>query len=74
MNQKFQKKKKHDFEITLPNFATYYEDDEVVVHSMARAIKNKVESELCSNIDKISKINIVQNEGDLIVKIYINNL
>jgi len=73
IDQKSQKKK-HDFEITLPNFATYYEDDEIVIHSMARAIKNKLESEFCGNINRISKIDIIQNGRDLIVKIYTNSL
>jgi len=73
IDQKSQKRK-HDFEIILPDFATYYEDDEIVIHSMARAIKNKLESEFCGNINRISKIDIIQNERNLIVKIYINNL
>ncbi len=64
-------KEEPDFKITMPNFATYYEDDEIVIYSMARAIKNKLESEFCGNTDKISRIEITQNGKDLIVKVYL---
>jgi len=64
-------KEELDFKVTMPNFATYYEIDEIIIYSMARAIKNRLESELCSNIDKISKIEISQNGKDLIVEVYL---
>lgn len=64
-------KEKPDFEIPLKNYAAYYEDDEIVIYSLARAIKNKLENELCSNINKVSKVEISQNGKDLIVKVYI---
>lgn len=52
------------FKITLPNYAIAlcYDDDEITKYSLIRAIKNKLESEFCSNMDKISKVNISQNE------------
>ena len=62
-------------EIPLKNFAIYYEDDEITKYSLIRAIKNKLESELCGNIDKVSKIEITQNENekDVIIKVYFNS-
>lgn len=62
-----------DFEppLKLKNYAVYYEDDDIVKHSLIRAIKNKLENEFCSNINKISKIKISQNERDLIVALYL---
>ncbi|MCK4732806.1 MAG: hypothetical protein KAT65_10155, partial [Methanophagales archaeon] len=42
-------KDKPDFEIPLSNYAIYYDDDEITKYSLIRAIKNKLESELCSN-------------------------
>lgn len=67
-------KEKPDFETPLKNYATYYEDDEIVIHSLARAIKSKLESWLCSNIGKVSKVEISQNGKDLIVKVYIDEI
>ena len=68
------KKDKPDFEITFPEFATYYEDDEIVIYSMARAIKRKLGNELCSNISRVSKIEIVQKEKDIVVSVYLDNV
>ena len=56
--------------IDLPDYAKYYDDDKRTKYSLIRAIKNKIESELCSNIDNISKIKISQkNETDLTVEV-----
>jgi len=60
-------------EIPLKKFAIYYDDDEITKYSLIMAIKNKLESELCGNIDKVSKIEISQNENDLIIKVYFNS-
>jgi len=60
-------------EIPLKKFAIYYDDDEITKYSLIRAIKNKLESELCGNIDKVSKIGISQNEKDLIIKVYFDS-
>lgn len=60
-----------EFEIPLKNYAIYYEEDDITKHSLMKAIKNKLESELCGNMDKISKIEISQNKNDLIVKVYL---
>jgi len=60
-----------DFRICLKNFVIPYEDDAITKYSLIRTIKNKLESELCSNMDKISKIEINQDKGDLIVKVYL---
>jgi predicted transglutaminase-like protease len=64
-------KEKSDFELRLKNYAVYYEADDIVEHSLIRAIKNKLENEFCSKINKISKIKINQNEKDLIVEVYL---
>ncbi|MBU4501153.1 MAG: hypothetical protein KKA79_01060, partial [Nanoarchaeota archaeon] len=60
-----------DFKITLPDYAIAlcYDDDEITKYSLIRAIKNRLESEFCSNMDKISKVKISQNEKDLTVAV-----
>lgn len=62
-------KNKSDFEISLSDYAIYYEDDEITKYSLIRAIKNRLENELCGNMNKISKINISQNKRDLTVSV-----
>ncbi|HEC93365.1 MAG TPA: hypothetical protein ENI51_10305 [Candidatus Atribacteria bacterium] len=64
-------KYKTGFRIRLKNFVIPYEDDAITKYSLIRAIKNKLESELCSNMDKISKIEINQDKSDLIVRVYL---
>ena len=64
-------KDKTGIRIPLKNFVILYEDDAITKYSLIRAIKNKLESELCSNMDKISKIEINQDKSDLIVKVYL---
>ncbi len=59
------------FETSLKNYVIYYEEDDITKHSLMRAIKNKLESELCSNMDKISRIEINQEKSDLILKVYL---
>ena len=65
------------FEITLDDYAIYYDDDEITKYSLIRAIKNRFEGELCGNIDKVSKIEINQNKKengkDLIIKVYFDS-
>ncbi|MEM2950107.1 MAG: transglutaminase-like domain-containing protein, partial [Nitrososphaeria archaeon] len=61
----------YDLKINLKNFALYYDKDEIVEFSLLRAIKNKLEKELCGNLQKIKGINITQNEADLILGVYI---
>lgn len=73
ISQMTQNEKSDDFKLKLKNYVVYYEDDDIVKHSLIRAIKNKLESELCGNIDKVSKIEISQNEKDLIMKVYFNS-
>jgi len=48
-----------------------YEDDEITKYSLIRAIKNRLESEFCGNMDKISKVNISQNKRDLTVAVWL---
>ena len=59
------------FEIPLDDYAIYYDDDEITKYSLIRAIKNRFEGELCGNMDNVSKIEISQNESDLIVTVYL---
>lgn len=59
-------------EIFLRNFIVYLEDDEIVLESIFRLLKNKIESELCSKVSKISKIKLLQKDSDLIVHIYLS--
>ena len=63
-----------DFDIPLPNYAIYYDDDDIIKYSLIKAIKNKLESELCSNLDKIYKIEIIQDGKDLILNVYLNDV
>jgi len=55
----------------IPKLAKCYEDDEFVIYSMARAIKLKLENELCGNVNRITKIDIIQDEDKLIIKAHI---
>ena len=57
------------FKMPLPitKLAKCYDNDEVVIYSIARAIKLKFENELCSNFENIEKIEIKQDGEDLIV-------
>jgi predicted transglutaminase-like protease len=60
-----------EFEIPLKNFGIYYCDNDITRYSLIRAIKNKIENELCSNISKISEIRIYKKNKDLIVAVCI---
>ncbi|MDW7776028.1 MAG: transglutaminase-like domain-containing protein [Methanosarcinales archaeon] len=68
-------KNKPDFEIFIKDYAVYYEDNDIVKHSLSRAIKNKLENDFCGNVDKISKIEINQyeNKKDLNLSVYFKN-
>ena len=62
-----------NFNYLLKDYAVYYEDNDIVKHSLSRAIKNKLENEFCGNVDKISKIEISQceNNKDLNLSVYL---
>lgn len=62
-----------EFEVTLKNYAVCYERDEIVTYSIVRAIKNRIECEFCSNVEKISKIKVEQRDKDLVVKVYLRS-
>lgn len=68
-------KEKSDFKpILLKNYAVCFEENEIVKHSLIRAIKNKLENEFCSSINKISKIKINQDkrdERDLVIELFL---
>jgi len=64
-------KNEPSFKITLSNYVIYYEDDKITKYSLMRAIKNRLESEFCGNMDQISKVNISQNERDLTVAVWL---
>ena len=64
-------KDKPDFEITLSNYAIYYDDDEIIKYSLIRTIKNRLENEFCGNMYKISKVDISQNKRDLTVAVWL---
>ena len=51
-------------------FALKYEDDEIVKYSLVRALRNKVETDFCGCLDKISKVEVMQKEKNLVLKIY----
>ena len=66
-------KNESDFDIPLSNYASYYDDDDIIKYSLIKAIKNKLERELCNNLDKVPKIEIIQNGKDLVLNVYLNN-
>jgi len=64
-------KDKPNFEILLKNYAFYYEDDEIIKYSLIRSIRNRLENELCSNINKIIRIKLSQIEKDLNIEVWL---
>jgi predicted transglutaminase-like protease len=46
----------------LKNLKKFYEDDEVISYSLARAIKNRLSDELCGEIKRITKLEIKYND------------
>jgi len=74
ISQKTDKENYYVVEIPFPKFAKCYEDDEIVIYSMARAIKLMLENELCSNFENTEKIEIKQNGNDLIVLAYLRQV
>jgi len=57
--------------IELHNYSIYYDNDEIINYSLLRAIKKRLENEFCGKLDRILKINISQNERNLIVIVYL---
>ncbi|WP_199919998.1 hypothetical protein [Thermococcus piezophilus] len=57
MSQKTEKKEP-DLEIELKNYAIYCEDYEIAQYSMLRVLKMKIEAELCSNTNKLTRLNL----------------
>jgi len=67
-------KAKPDFEIPLKNLAIYYSNNDITRYSLIRAIKNKLESDLCGNMSKISEIRIYRNNTNLVVAVSFQSL
>jgi len=65
-------KSEPDVEINLRYFAIRYDRDEIVEFSLLQAIKNKLDSELCGNVRKITKIELFQNRSDLTLAVYMS--
>lgn len=59
-----------DFEFPLKDYAICYDEDEMIRFSLVRVIKNKLIDEFSGNSDKISKIDVVEEKNDLILKVY----
>lgn len=58
--------------IQLKNYTLYCEDDEIILHSMARGIKNRIEAEICGNITRLSGIKVSKEDArNLVVEIYL---
>ncbi|KPU62399.1 hypothetical protein EP1X_09010 [Thermococcus sp. EP1] len=64
-------KKGKPVKIKLKNFVQYWENDEIVQYSILRLLKNKIEAELCGNISRLAKIELVQLDKDLTLNIYL---
>ena len=60
-------------EIELKNFVWYYENDEIVQYSILRLLKNKIEAELCGNVSRISGIELLKQNNDIILKCFLNS-
>ena len=43
----------------------------IIKFSLIKTIKNKLENELCKNLNKAAKIEIVQHTKDLVLKVWI---
>jgi len=52
------------------NYAICYDNDEIVEFSLIKSMKNKLDQEYCGNLNKISKIEIIQDNKDLILKVW----
>ena len=60
-----------DVKIILKHFALLYDKDETVGFSLLKAIRNKLDSELCNNTRKVTKIEAFQDGLDLALAVYI---
>lgn len=65
-------KSEPDTEINLKYFAIRYDRDEIVEFSLTRAIKNKLDSELCGNMRKITKIELSQDKSDFTLAVHMS--
>jgi len=63
-------KKGKPVKIKLKNFVQYCENDEIVEYSILRLLKNKIEAELCSNVSRISGIELLKQNSDIILKCF----
>ncbi|AHF80224.1 transglutaminase-like domain-containing protein [Thermococcus paralvinellae] len=72
LNQAETTHREPDFKIILKNYVIYCEDDEIILYSMARSIKNRIEAELCGNIKKLSWFKISKKDSkNLVAEIYL---
>jgi len=60
------------YEIQLRNYATYLDSDEIVLYSMLRLLKNKIDNEVCTNVGKLNKLVLLQDGNDLVMRIYLS--
>jgi predicted transglutaminase-like protease len=60
-----------DVKIILKHFALLYDKDETVEFSLLKTIMNKLDSELCNNTRKVTKIEAFQDGLDLALAVYI---
>ncbi|ASJ12468.1 transglutaminase-like domain-containing protein [Thermococcus thioreducens] len=64
--------RKPDFTITLKNYGIYCENDEIILYSIARSIRNRIEAELSGGIKKLSGLRIfMKDDQDLLVEVYL---
>ncbi len=59
-----------DLSLPFKNYAIYYENDEITIHSMLKSFKICLEKELCGDLGRISKILIEQREKDLVLNVW----
>lgn len=53
------------------NFIRYWENDEIVEYSILRLLKNNIEAELCSNVNRMTKIKLIRQDNDPKLVIYL---
>jgi predicted transglutaminase-like protease len=65
------RKSKPDLKIPFKNLAISHEKDEIIIFSIMKTIENKIKNEFCEKLDKISRIEIMQNKKDILLKLWI---
>jgi hypothetical protein len=69
MGQRHESKNSIEFTIPFPNYADFYEEDEIIEFSIVESMKNKIEDELAGNLNEILSLAVTRDNRNLVVKI-----